>query len=346
VDAGGALRVGPRSAGAEPGPACYGTGTALTVTDANLLLGRLDPEYFLAGRMALDVARAERAAAPLAQQVGLTPLELARGVVRIANANMERAIRVVSVQRGFDTREFALLAFGGAGGMHACEIADSLDLATVLVPRHAGVLSALGMLLADVTRDYSHTVLRRVSEAGADWLEQRFALIESQAAADLRAEGFAGGRAVLERLLDVRYVGQSYEITVPFSGDFRAAFDLRHAQLYGYANPGRAAEIVNVRVKAVGITDKPHLPQEACDAAGLPPPVRVGATWFEGRRHATPVFHLEHLLPGAGGDGPALLAGAQATTVIPPHYAFRIDSLGNVVATRRPAFRRRGRAVA
>src|SRR5262245_38307584 len=148
LDAGGALRVGPRRAGADPGPVCYGKGTELTVTDANLLLGRLDPDYFLGGRMSLDLARTRDAARAFAARLGLTDTALAEGIVRVANANMERAIRVVSVQRGFDPRDFALLAFGGAGGMHACEIAETLDIGTVIAPKTAGVLSALGMLLA------------------------------------------------------------------------------------------------------------------------------------------------------------------------------------------------------
>jgi N-methylhydantoinase A/oxoprolinase/acetone carboxylase beta subunit len=264
-------------------------------------------------------------------------MALAHGVVRVANANMERAIRVVSVQRGHDARDFALVAFGGAGGMHACEIADTLDIATVVVPRHAGVLSALGMLLADVTKDYSQSVLRPVSEVEPGWLDARFATMEAQAAADLATEGFDAGRARIERALDLRYAGQSYEITVGWRPDFRAEFDRCHEQRYGYANPSRAAEIVTLRVKAVGLTDKPALPRASSLAEGLPPPLRVRDTWFDGVRQATPLFHVEQLAAGAGGHGPALLAGAQATTVVPPHYAFRIDAFGNIVATRTAA---------
>jgi N-methylhydantoinase A/oxoprolinase/acetone carboxylase beta subunit len=333
LDEGGALRVGPRSAGADPGPACYGTGSELTVTDANLLLGRLDPEYFLGGRMPLDVRRAGHVAGELAGRLHLDPLVLAQGVVRVANANMERAIRVVSVQRGFDTRDFALVAFGGAGGMHACEIADTLDVATVIVPRHAGVLSALGMLLAEVTRDYSQSVLRRATEITAGWLEERFAAIEVGALDDLRSEGFEGSSARLERTLDVRYVGQSYEITVPFGPGFRDAFDRRHEQLYGYASPGRPAEIVNLRVKAIGVTVKPELPRADAASGALPAPIAVRRAWFGGRPHDTPVFHVDTLDPGAEGRGPAILAGAQATTVVTPDYRFAIDGFRNVIAT-------------
>jgi N-methylhydantoinase A/oxoprolinase/acetone carboxylase beta subunit len=215
IDSGGALRVGPRSAGAQPGPACYGVGTELTVTDANLLLGRLDPAFFFGGRMALDLARATTAAEPLARELGLSVADLAEGVVRVANANMERAIRVVSVERGHDPRDFSLLAFGGAGGMHACEIAEALEMKTVIVPRQAGVLSALGMLVADVTKDYSASVLKRASELTPRDIDARFKPLLTRAATDLTAEGFTGTRAVSTRWIDVRYVGLSHEITLP-----------------------------------------------------------------------------------------------------------------------------------
>jgi N-methylhydantoinase A/oxoprolinase/acetone carboxylase beta subunit len=306
----------------------------VTVTDANLLLGRLDPDYFLGGRMALDRDRALGVMTDLAATLRMNPLDLADGVVRVANANMVRAIRVVSEQRGHDPRDFALVAFGGAGGMHACEMAEVLDIGTVIVPRHAGVLSALGMLLAEVTKDYSQSVLRPVSEAPTAWLDQRFAALEAQAANDLGTEGFEPSRVRLERLVDVRYVGQSYEIMVPFGVDFRAEFDRRHEQSYGYANPARAAEIVNVRVKAIGVTDKPELPVLPATDARLPEPVAMREAWFGRRRCAMPVFHVESLPRDASGAGPALLAGAQATTVVPLHHRFRIDALGNVVATR------------
>ncbi|MCC7186403.1 MAG: hydantoinase/oxoprolinase family protein, partial [Acidobacteria bacterium] len=189
LDTGGALRVGPRSAGATPGPGCYGVGEELTVTDANLLLGRLDPDYFLGGRMAIDRARTDRVAAALARQTGLSVPELSEGIVRVANANMERAIRVVSVERGHDPRQFALVAFGGAGGMHACEIAEQLQMATVMVPRYAGVLSAFGMLVADVTKDYSASVLRASASLSLKDLERACAPLVEAGRAELQAEG-------------------------------------------------------------------------------------------------------------------------------------------------------------
>jgi N-methylhydantoinase A/oxoprolinase/acetone carboxylase beta subunit len=335
VDAGGALRVGPQSAGADPGPVCYGKGEALTVTDANLLLGRLDPDFFLGGRMQLDASRVWRVAADLAERMGVGVPELAEGVVRVANANMERAIRVVSVERGHDPREFALLAFGGAGGMHACEIAHRLDIGTVIVPRHAGVLSALGMLLADVTKDYSASVLRRCDELSFTLLTSRFKPLIEQARADLHAEGFSGRRVALARLLDVRYVGQSYEITLPLTPSFRTEFDARHGKTYGYSNPSRAVEIVNVRVVASGLTDKPSLPQAAVKRDVTATADSVRRARFEGRQARTKFFKWERLSPGASAAGPAVIAGGEATVVIPPAFSFRIDGFGNVIATRK-----------
>jgi N-methylhydantoinase A/oxoprolinase/acetone carboxylase beta subunit len=335
VDSGGALRVGPRSAGGDPGPVCYGRGDDLTVTDANLLLGRIEPGYFLGGRMSLDVGRARSAARVFGARMGIDEQVLAEGIVRVANANMERAIRVVSVQRGHDPREFALLAFGGAGGLHACALAAALDMRTVIVPLHAGVLSALGMLLADVTKDYSQTVLTAAAAVSPEALEQAFAPLVERARADLEGEGFDTGSMRLERSLDVRYVGQSYEITVPDGPDFRDAFDQQHARLYGYSDPRRPAEIVNVRVKAVGITGKPTLPHAPLTAGPLPEPIARRQAWFDGGALSTPIFRREDLEPGMRGEGPAVLAGAQATTVIPPDWDFAVDAVWSVVIRRK-----------
>jgi N-methylhydantoinase A/oxoprolinase/acetone carboxylase beta subunit len=336
IDAGGALRVGPRSAGADPGPVCYGKGTELTVTDANLLLGRLDASYFLGGRMTLDEPRTRAHAKEFAARLGVAETALAEGIVRVANANMERAIRVVSVQRGFDPRDFALLAFGGAGGMHACEIADTLDIATVIAPRHAGVLSALGMLLADVTKDYSLTVLRKAADVTHEELRDRFAPLVARAQADLAAEGFTGDRALVECAVDVRYIGQSYEITVPFEADYRATFDARHQQTYGYANPRRGAEVVNLRVKAIGVTNKPSLPLETAAAVtAAPEPSARRTARFGGKATSMAVYRRDDLHAGMESDGPALIAGPEATTVITPAFKFRVDEAGNIIATRR-----------
>jgi N-methylhydantoinase A/oxoprolinase/acetone carboxylase beta subunit len=337
VDSGGALRVGPRSAGSVPGPVCYGAGTELTVTDANLLLGRLDPDFFLGGRMALDVRRAMAVAEEMAARLKLHPLALAEGVVRVANANMERAIRVVSVERGHDPRRFALLAFGGAGGMHACEIARRLEIGTVIVPRHAGVLSALGMLVADVTRDYSASVLRPSDELDLATLESRAAPLGREAAAELTKEGFTRDGQVIERLVDVRYVGQSYEITVPFARDYRNRFDREHGRLYGYANPERATEVVAVRVRAAGITAKPRLPFARPRRRTKPKPYSMRPAMFGGSKVKTAHYRWASLAPGAAARGPAIITGAEATVVVPPGFGFSVDGFGNVIVLgRRP----------
>jgi N-methylhydantoinase A/oxoprolinase/acetone carboxylase beta subunit len=332
VDSGGALRVGPRSAGAVPGPACYGEGTQLTVTDANLLLGRLDPAFFLAGRMRLDVERSRQAAEPLAAELRLTVDAVAEGVVRVANANMERAIRVVSVERGHDPRDFSLVAFGGAGGMHACEIARRLDIGRVVVPRHAGVLSALGMLVADVVRDYLASVLERGETLSPRDLERRFRPLVTLAERELGREGFGPRRRAIERLIDVRYVGQSYEITLPFTAAYRRAFDRLHGRIYGYANPARAVEVVNVRVKAAGLTAKPDLPYRRPGRRTRPAPAGWTRGRFDGRAVRVAQFRWADLRPGAMGVGPAVVTGGEATAVLPPGFTFSIDGFGNVVA--------------
>jgi N-methylhydantoinase A/oxoprolinase/acetone carboxylase beta subunit len=244
LDSAGALRVGPQSAGAQPGPACYGEGEEITVTDANLALGRIDPARFLGGRMRLDVDRCRQFLERFAGRLGVSAEEAARAIVNVANSNMERAIRKVSVERGHDPREFALLSFGGAGGQHACELAERLEIPTVIVPRHAGVLSALGMLVADCVRDYSRSVLGKAAAPV-------FAELEARAAGEYADQGFA--EVVYERSIDLRYRGQSYEITVPW--EQRDKFAELHRRLYGYDHPGREVEQVTARVKAVGVVE-------------------------------------------------------------------------------------------
>jgi N-methylhydantoinase A/oxoprolinase/acetone carboxylase beta subunit len=258
---------------------------------------------------------------------------LAEGIVRVANANMERAIRVVSVERGHDPRRFALLAFGGAGGMHACEIAAALDIGTTIVPRYAGVLSALGMLVADVTRDYSASVLRGSHELTHTDLERRFAPLVAQANRELEAEGFRPNRRAIEQVVDVRYVGQSYEIGVPFTANYRAEFDRMHGRTFGYMNPSRATEVVNVRVKAAGLTDKPTRPFVRPRRRVRPSPSAVRPGRFGGRTMKVAFFRWDALAPGATAAGPAVITGPDATVVIPPQFRFQIDGYGNVIVT-------------
>jgi N-methylhydantoinase A/oxoprolinase/acetone carboxylase beta subunit len=303
IDSGGALRVGPQSAGAQPGPACYGAGTQMTVTDANLLVGRLDAKNFVGGKMTLDAARSQAAAEPLAKALKVSVTELARGVIRVANANMERAIRVVSVERGHDPRDFALLAFGGAGGMHACEIAEALEMKTVIIPQQAGVLSALGMLMADVTKDYTASVLMRASELAPRDLDRRYAPLLAAGQRDLAAEGLRGAKATFSKWIDVRYAGQSYEITMPFTSNYQKVFHELHGKTYGYSNPDRPVEVVNIRVIATGKAQKPKLKND--------------------KRRQTRLS-----------KGPKVMTGPEATVFVPAGWKWRVDSLGNVICVR------------
>jgi N-methylhydantoinase A/oxoprolinase/acetone carboxylase beta subunit len=247
---------------------------------------------------------------------------------------MERAMRVVSVERGHDPRDYVLVAFGGAGGMHACEIAQQLEIATIVVPRYAGVLSALGLLLADVTKDYSTSILRPSVAISTAELERRFKPLVAEARRALGAEGFGPRRQVIEQLVDVRYVGQSYEITLPISRHYRGEFDRRHAQAYGYSNPARPTEIVNVRVKALGVTVKPALPRRSVRPT-RPKAGSVRQSRFDGRIVPTAFYRWDGLAPGAHASGPAVVTGAEATVVIPPAFAFRADGFGNVIIQRK-----------
>ncbi|HLI76611.1 MAG TPA: hydantoinase/oxoprolinase family protein [Acidobacteriaceae bacterium] len=341
IDSGGSLRVGPRSAGADPGPVCFGKGDELTVTDANLLLGRLDPAYFLGGRMSLDLHRTQRVAHEFAQRLRLGMIALAEGILRIANANMERAVRVVSVQRGYDPRDFVLLAFGGAGGLHACDLAASLEINTVLVPEHSGVLSALGMLLADVAKDYSASILQPTARLSFAEVHARLDPMVKRAQADLASEGFAQQRLELKPALAVRYKGQAFEIDVPLPPmaenapesllqQAEAEFHRRHAQLYGYSDPHRPTEIVQLRLRALGRTEKPSLAISQNEAAATPRPVATKETVFAGATHSTPLYHRNDLTPGMHGEGPAILITGESTNLVPPGWAWRIDAAGSL----------------
>lgn len=251
-DEGSALRVGPRSAGAVPGPVCYGSGTELTVTDANLLLGRIETGSFLEGTIRLDVERTREVARAAAARAGVSVEDLALAIIRAVNAKMERAVRSVSMERGHDPRDYAMICFGGAGPLHACQLAENLGIGRVVVPAHAGVLSALGMLVADCVRDYSRSVLNQ-DPAPA------FADLEAVARREMRDQGYAD--VIIVRSLDMRYEGQSYELNVAES---RASdFDSAHERRYGYRHAGRATEAVTARVKAIGKTTDSERPDLA-----------------------------------------------------------------------------------
>ena len=354
LDAGGALRVGPQSAGADPGPVCYGRGEEITVTDANLILGRLDAGHPLGGQVALDLPRTQARMQELARRLSL-PLEAAAwGVIRVANSNMERAIRTISVERGHDPRRFALVAFGGAGPLHACELAATLHIPRVLIPPHPGVLSALGMILADVVKDYSQTVMVAAG-GGEGQAEQVTAALErltDRARADLLAEGLSEEEIALEPALDMRYAGQSYEITIPLTDpDFRSlekrsevlqAFHAAHRQRFSYASEGEPVEIVNVRLKATGRTAKPQFTKQPL--GGVDP--RKAHSGYKpvyfadpGAPHAArpllaALYERERLVPGNVVVGPAILFQLDTTTAIPPDWAATVDGWGNLVVDR------------
>jgi N-methylhydantoinase A/oxoprolinase/acetone carboxylase beta subunit len=316
VDEGGLLRVGPESAGADPGPACYGVGEHATVADAHVVLGRIAPNQFLGGAMHIDAPRAAAAVDRLARKLKRSRVAVAEGIVRIANANMERAIRVVSVERGRDPRDFPLVAFGGCGGLHACEMAEELGIRTVIVPRFAGALSALGMLLADRVHDYSAGVL------DPSQIEKRFSQLERSARRDMPG-------AKLERLADVRYLGQSYELTIPWGSSFHK----EHQRIYGYSDPARPVEVVTVRVRAIipvaKNAAKPQ-PGKLNRVIGRPEP-GLRRVFTGGKFRMLPVFAREQVGERVK-KGPALVVDYGSTTLIPPGWKFAVDRVGNLVA--------------
>jgi len=354
IDAGGALRVGPESAGAVPGPICYGRGgTEPTVTDANLLLGRLDPEYFLGGEFPLDLRAAERQFVDFLQRQGersqahfKSPQELARGIVAVANATMEKALRVISVERGHDPRDFTLICYGGAGGLHAADLARSLRLPRVIVPQNPGAFSALGILLADVVKDVTRSVLLPLPLDGSQSasatrrllqeLERRFERLEHAARVELRREGFAPERAQAERRLDLRYRGQSYELSVPFVANFRELFQREHEKAYGYIHPGRPLEIVNLRLRLGIPTPKPR-PRASVIRHADPGNARLKRrpVWFAESLLRAPFYDRERLQAGMRLAGPAVIVEYSSTTVIPPDFVCRVDKYRNLVLRRR-----------
>lgn len=330
LDAGGALRVGPESAGAVPGPVCYGRGgSEVTVTDANLYLGRLLPERFLGGRMSLEVAASRQAVEALAADAGLTPQRLAEGVLEVAEATMAGALRVVSVQRGEDPRDFVLLPFGGAGGLHACALAAQLGMRRVFIPRNPGLLSAVGLVLADVIRDYSRSVLLPGETSVAE-LAALFAPLEERGRSEMAAEGVAAAELELQPSLDLRYRGQSFEVNVPWDDDFRAAFHRRHRELYGHSDPRRELELVTLRLRAVGPSRHPALGAD-------PPPVgalralETRAVTLGGREVPCPVYAREALPALAAFSGPALIVEAHATHLLAPGWQAKVDQQGNLL---------------
>ena len=350
VDAGGALRVGPESAGADPGPICYGNdGEEVTVTDANLYLGRIAATQFLGGAMSLDTDKTRAHIEKFAQRLGIPPLQAADGILKVANAAMERAIKVISVERGFDTRDFTLVSFGGAGGLHAAFMAENLGIKTVLIPPNGGLLSAYGMLFADVVKDYSQTVLWQFEKSGkgsenlVKALNDGFGTLLSRAEDEMEIEGFASHQLKIDRSLDMRYEGQSYELNIPCFTTERAPsnevvetlvakFHAAHELRFGYARTDAPVEVVNLRLTATGETDKPPIQSvpladtDASEAFTVQNPVI-----FEGEALPTDFYRREALRPGNRIAGPAIVTEFSATTVVPPNFSAVVDVYQNLI---------------
>lgn len=344
VDAGGAMRVGPQSAGAVPGPVCYGRGgTQATVTDANLVLGRLDSANFLGGTGAvgLDAADALAALTRLGEALGgYSPQQAALGVIRIANATMERALRRVSVERGHDPRSFALIPFGGAGPLHACDLAAALGVQRILIPPSPGVLSALGLLLADVVHENAQAILRDAGQllGDIDFLDGHYFRLADESRGVLAAEGVVAPR--LDASLDMRYRGQSYELTVPLAtpisqeslADGVAGFHRLHEQRYGYRMNDAPVEVVTLRLRGSGPGAQPEFQRQSLGPADASAAfLGEKAVWFQADSPTpTATYDRSRLTPGNRFAGPAIVYQFDTTTVIPPGWAARVDGWGNL----------------
>ncbi len=342
VDRFGVLEVGPQSAGAVPGPACYGRGgEAATITDCNLLLGYLSADNFLGGRMALDHAKAEAAVARIAEQLSLDVTAAAEGVVRIIDVKMEEAIKAISTMRGHDLRDFMLLAFGGAGPLHAARMARDLGMAGVVVPLYPGVFSAIGLIMSDVKHDYIRSRLRLLDELKSADVEAVFAELEQRARDALRRDGFAETKIRIDRALDLRYAGQGYEITLACTAAeiaalelLRKKFDAEHKSQFGHSAPEEPVEVVSYRVRGVGLVPPVGMPKFApqgltlADALRETRPVR-----FDGKTVPCPVYQREKLDVGASIRGPAILDQFDCTTVICAGQVARVDAWKNLIVT-------------
>ncbi len=342
VDPGGALKVGPHSAGADPGPAAYGAGgTRPTVTDADVVLGWLDREALLGGGLKIDLAAAERAIATVADAFGLSVRDAAARIVEVVNSNMAQALRIVSVERGHDPREFSLIAFGGAGPVHALALAEELAIPEVIIPPAPGAFSALGLVATDLKRDYARTLYADLSSVDPARVGDAFAAMEAAGAAMLEAASVPPDRRALPRSADVRYRRQAYELTLPVEDGpvtrdsldrLAAAFHEKHAQTYGHANREEPVQLVNLRLTAIGKLPDLKLAQPF-DAASAR--VRTRDVWFAATGFVSAQVHWRNgLPPGAAIAGPAIIEALDSTTVLPPGWVGRVDELGYVRLTR------------
>ena len=344
VDSGNHLKVGPMSAGSEPGPACYGRGGGATVTDANVVVGALNPRYLLGGRMPLEAQAAEDAVSELAGRLGLSVTETAQGIIRVVVANMARAIRVISVQRGHDPRDYTLVAFGGAGPLHASWLARELGIGTFLVPPVPGAQSAMGLLMTDIRADFSRTLVRRLGGEATDEIATIFENLAGEATAWLEREAVPPQRRRLHRVIDVRYVGQNYELPVSLDGvdagsregwlaEVRDLFSRAHERLYGYASPSEPMEAVTYRVQAVG--EVPHATSEEHPSVGGDATrAVVGSRPLRLREVSSgpvAVYERSKLVPGDTIRGPAVIEQMDATTLLLPGDVSTVDGRSNLI---------------
>ncbi len=364
MDKGGVLNVGPMSAGADPGPACYGMGgDRPTVTDANLVLGRLNPDYFLGGEMRLDPALAREAIrCHVAEPMRVSMDEAAAAIVRLVNANMVKGISVNSIQRGLDVREFALIAFGGAGPLHAAELAKELGIRRVIIPPRPGHLSAFGLVVSDTRHDYVKAINRRQGEVTPRVLLEAFRELEREGRAQLRRERVAPAFAIMQWSVDLRYLGQSYELNTPIPQGLPASrliptivkrFHALHQQVYAYSSEAEEVEFVQVRLTAIGrsptIRMSGNRPSPAAKNGTARGTIRKGVrkVFFQGRGfRPCPVYDREKLLPGARLRGPCLVEEVASTTVVLPGCMVRVDGYGNLIVILPPSLSplpRRGR---
>ncbi|HYE15610.1 MAG TPA: hydantoinase/oxoprolinase family protein, partial [Pyrinomonadaceae bacterium] len=340
VDAGGSLRVGPESAGSDPGPACYGRSSLPTVTDANLVLGRFGGADLLGGDFRLDESRAVSALEALAREMSgaggraVSAVEAALGVVRVVNAGMERALRAVSVERGHDPRAFTLVSFGGAGGLHAVELARALRARSVLVPRSPGALSAAGALRADVVKSLSRTVMLEVGEGAtaAARIERVFEELEREARGALAREGFREGRQRHERSVAARYKGQSFELEIPWAGgrSLVRRFHSAHEARYGYAQAARSIEVVSARLRSSGLVERPKGERVRAGRARKVVPDGTALVHFDGGPRRVAVYAREGLPAGAVLRSPCVVTEYSSTTLVPPGARARVDARGNL----------------
>ena len=332
IDAGGLLRVGPESAGAEPGPACYGQGgRQATVTDANLVLGRLQADAFLGGSMVLDRAAAMAAVEQIAAALQLSVEQAAFGIVALANEHMAQALRVISVQRGVDPRAYVLVSFGGAGGLHVCALAEALGMARALVPVHAGVLSALGMLAAARSRQLSRTLTGDLADFSDDRLTAALQALATTGTDELLAEGVNAADITTGFSLDLRYQGQSYTLNLPWQGvsATTAAFHARHEQRYGHRLP-TPVELVNLRCSLQGAIPEISLPEIQKQATSVAPQHVMMA----GQAAGVPIWARAELYAGQVINGPALVTETVATSWLPDGWQCRVDAVGNLMLQR------------